>query len=104
MFSSKDRFVKNPAFVELSLVEFHGVAGDPSLLPLQLTPDLARSVSTFASIMDALDLPSRFGVPSGPRSLAGVASDSGVRISGRRSDRQNAADRLDSAGLAMRFD
>ena len=84
---------------------FDSAAGDSALLPPQPLPDLARSVSAFASTMNALDRLGRFGIAFGPvRSLAGIASDGSMRISGGRSDRQDAADRLDSVGFAMRFD
>ena len=74
----------------------HG--GDPAVLPPQLSPDLARSVPPSAFIVDAPDHLDGFGVLFGPVGrFSGVAGDGGMRIIGRRSDRQDAADRLDSA-------
>ena len=81
-----------------------GFGNVPALLPTQLRPDLARSVPSCAFVVDAPDRLEGFGVAFGPvEGFSGIAGG-GVRISGRRSDRQDAADRLDSAGLAMLFD
>ena len=76
----------------------HGASGDPAVLPPQLSPDLARSVPPSAFIVDAPDHLDGFGVLFGPVGrFSGVAGDGGMRIIGRRSDQQNAADRLDAA-------
>ena len=53
---------------------FNGATGDPAFFPPQLMPDLAHSLSSFASIVDALDRPEDLGVHSGLiRGLAVVA-------------------------------
>ena len=72
---------------------------------MQLAPDLSRSVLLFAFIVGALDFVEDLGVPFGlVGGISGVAGNGGMPISGRRSDRQDAAGRLDSAGVAMLFD
>ena len=64
-----------------------------------------RSVLPSAFLVDAPDRLEGFGVLFGPiRGFSGVAGDGGVRIMSRRSDQQDEADRLDSAGIAMLFD
>ena len=78
--------------------------GQPRL-PTQLAPDLARSVPPSACIVDALDRREGLDVLFEPvGGLSGFAGGSGSRASGRRSGRQDAAGRLDSAGLAVLFD
>ena len=85
----------NPCF-RMSRSTVH--RGGPTVPPTQLVPNLARFEPPFAFIVDAPDRLEGFGVPLGPiRGFSRVANDGGIRIVGRRSDQQDAADRLDSA-------
>ena len=78
--------------------EPEGLSGGPAVLPPQLSPDLGRSGPPSAFIVDAPDRRKGFGVLFGPVGrFSGVAGDGGMRMIGRRSERQNAADWLDSA-------
>ena len=81
----------------------YGASGGLTALPPQLAPDLARSVPPSAFIVDAPDRLEGFGDPFEPvGGFSGIAGDGGMRIMGRRSDRQDAADPLDSAAIQNR--
>lgn len=74
-------------------------------VPLQLTLDLAYSATPFAHTENALGRRERFCVPFEPvRSFSKVAEDGGIRVSGRQSDRQDAANLVGSLGLATLLD
>ena len=95
---------RDPLQSLLSHEPLHGAPGGSAVLPAQFAPDLARSEPPFACIVNALDCLEGFGVPFGPvGGFSGIAGEGDMRLSGRRSDRQDAADRFDSVGLAMLF-
>ena len=63
----------------------------------QILHAAVRVVDQFAGVLDALDLGEPLGVLFGSiRSFSGFAGDGGMQISGRRSDQQSSAGRLDS--------
>ena len=94
----------NPLQALLPHEPLHGASGPPALRPTQLAPSLVRSVPSCAFGVDAPDRLEGFGVAFGPvGGFARIAGDGGMRVIGRRSDLQDATDRLDSVGLTMLF-
>lgn len=74
-------------------------------LSVELSPDLAHTIDLEILIPHPADLGPQLDVPFGARRQAArVGTASGMRTVGRRRDRQNLADRLDTVDFAMRVD
>src|SRR5690606_20879995 len=90
---------------ELSHQALHRTARHRSALALQLAPDFARTVDLQVVLPDPADLLSEDLVALGPSGAKRrITLLCLMRIVGRRSDRQYAADRLDSVLLPVSVD
>ena len=85
-------------------MSLQGASGGPPSFRHNWCQTLRAPYRPMLSLWTALDRLEGFGVPFGLiGGLSGVAGDGGMCVVGQRSDQQDAADRLDTVGLAMLF-